>query len=193
MAKLFNVNPASIIPKDVGLTLGSKDKPFAEIFGSIRTEYVVGLDEKLREIAGSIDFTTYDQAISELQSAVEDLTQEIANNVEDLAQEIANAVEDLAQEIANNETDISNSVVKNAPITPSSTPQLVSFDEKGLVTGGADITVLKEVSIINDDINTSPYTVNAIAGTTAPFAKYNLAGIEKIILEASGNIKAKSF
>ena len=27
LAKLFNVNPASIIPKDVGLTLGSKDKP----------------------------------------------------------------------------------------------------------------------------------------------------------------------
>ena len=62
-----------------------------------------------------------------------------------------------------------------------------------MVTGGVDITVLKEVSITNDDIATSPYTVNAIAGTTAPFASYNLDGIEKIILEATGNIKIKSF
>jgi hypothetical protein len=171
LANIIDVNPNSIVPEDINITLGTSDRPFAEIFGKIKTEYVVGLDDKLREIAGSINFTAYDEAIATLEDAVESL----------------------AQEIANNDNDISNLVVKNEPIVASIVPKLVTYDEKGLVTGGFDITVLKEVSVINDDIASSPYNVNAIAGTTAPFVSYKLDGIEKIILETSGNIKTKSF
>lgn len=44
-----------MIPKDVGVVLGSKAKPFAEIYGNINSEYVIGLDQKLQGILETVD------------------------------------------------------------------------------------------------------------------------------------------
>jgi len=51
---MFDVSATSLMPKDIGVMLGSSAKPFFEIFGNISSEYVVGLDEKLKKIADDI-------------------------------------------------------------------------------------------------------------------------------------------
>ncbi len=56
-ANMFDINTTTLVPKDIGIILGSRDKPFSEIHGQISSEYVSGLDEKLQEIADKITIT----------------------------------------------------------------------------------------------------------------------------------------
>ena len=53
-ANMFNITSTSLESKYVGVILGSRARPFAEIFGSIDSEYVVGLDQKLKTMADNI-------------------------------------------------------------------------------------------------------------------------------------------
>lgn len=78
--------------------LGSSDKPFSEIFGNISSEYVVGLDDKLKalgeSIASSITFDPNDINLKTLREII------VVNNVTGNIPLIINAIENTTANLA---------------------------------------------------------------------------------------------
>jgi hypothetical protein len=154
-ASMFDVNARSISPKDIGIILGSREKPFERIHGNISSEYVIGLDEKLKDITenliipvGPNDDTNTKYIISSIEDEITNDTIikiDPDNEVDESSQIVLRAGSGVTIETLENVTLISSTVVGNVTTDLSATHNptnviINSSDGEDATINGANAT-----------------------------------------------------
>jgi len=104
---MFETMPSALIPRDIGTSLGSRNKPFDQIYGNISTDYILDLDKKLNIFSESI-----------IKNLVDNDTKYTI-----MAEESSEENEDVKIKlVSNNEYDVDSEVILRAGTGISLTP-----------------------------------------------------------------------